>query len=134
LDAVLERIHRRVAAPVLTDLVVEDAGLAIEPDSITPSHSLRLPDLFAGAPLVVSGRWHGRGPSVDRGATARLQPGAGQGGAGLALEPPGPPGAVAVRGRLASGREWRGGGRARPAGNRAPAGGWGRGRPRPPRG
>jgi Ca-activated chloride channel family protein len=128
LDAVLERIHRRVAAPVLTDLVVEDAGLAIEPDSITPSRSLRLPDLFAGAPLVVSGRWHGRGPSVDRGATARLQPGAGQGGAGLALEPPGPPGAVAVRGRLASGREWRVEVPASPAGNRALAAVWARGR------
>src|SRR6266511_1637070 len=37
LDAVMERIHRRVGVPLLTDLVVEDAGLGIEPDSLTPS-------------------------------------------------------------------------------------------------
>src|SRR6266498_1926749 len=52
LDAVMERIHRRVGVPLLTDLVVEDAGLAIEPGSLTPSAPVngssgrRLPALF----------------------------------------------------------------------------------------
>jgi Ca-activated chloride channel homolog len=99
LDTVLERIHRRVATPVLTDLVVEDAGLAIEPDSVTPARSRRLPDLFAGAPLLVTGRWQGRGD-----------------------------GAVSVRGRLPSGRGWRVEVPASPGGNRALAAVWARGR------
>ncbi len=54
LDAVMERLHRRIAAPVLTDLRIADAGLGIEPGSVAPA---RLPDLFAGAPLVVTGRY-----------------------------------------------------------------------------
>jgi Ca-activated chloride channel family protein len=103
LDAVMERIHRRVGTPVLTDLVVEDAGLAIDPDSLSPSvnkgKANRLPDLFAGAPLVVGGRWRGRGD-----------------------------GAVVVRGRLASGREWRVEVPASPGANPALAAVWARGR------
>src|SRR6266545_3859175 len=105
LDAVMERIHRRVGVPLLTDLVVEDAGLAIEPGSLTPSAPVngssgrRLPALFAGAPLVVTGRWRGRGD-----------------------------GAVVVRGRLASGREWRVEVPASPGANPALAAVWARGR------
>jgi Ca-activated chloride channel homolog len=131
LDTVMDRIHRRVGTPLLTGLVVEAAGLAIEPDSLTPSApdrgsgrldseagtqetggpaepsgsppvdrgSRRLPDLFAGAPLLVTGRWRGRGD-----------------------------GAVTVRGRLASGREWRVEVPASPGGNRALAAVWARGR------
>jgi Ca-activated chloride channel family protein len=105
LDAVMERIHQRVGVPLLTDLVVEDAGLAIEPGSLTPSAPVngssgrRLPALFAGAPLVVTGRWRGRGD-----------------------------GAVVVRGRLASGREWRVEVPASPGANPALAAVWARGR------
>jgi len=153
LDAVMERIHRRVGTPVLTDLVVEDAGLGIEPDSLTPSapgrgsggleseaaaqvaggqaepsgsppvnrgsgglkersgsppvgrgSARRLPVLFAGTPLVVTGRLRGR-----PGAAAS-------------------DGALVVRGRLASGREWRAEVPARPADNPALAAVWARGR------
>jgi Ca-activated chloride channel family protein len=103
LDAVMERIHRRVGTPVLTDLVVESAGLAIEPDSLSPAAppgaARRLPDLFAGAPLVVTGRWHGHAE-----------------------------GALTVRGREASGREWRAEVPASPGANRALAAVWARGR------
>jgi Ca-activated chloride channel family protein len=103
LDAVMERIHRRVGSPVLTDLVVESAGLAIEPDSLSPSAPpgavQRLPVLFAGAPLVVTGRWRGR-----------------------------PEGALTVRGREASGREWRAEVPASPGANQALAAIWARGR------
>jgi Ca-activated chloride channel homolog len=103
LDVVMERIHRRVGSPVLTDLVVESAGLAIEPDSLSPSAppgaAQRLPVLFAGAPLVVTGRWHGR-----------------------------PEGALTIRGREASGREWRAEVPASPGANQALAAVWARGR------
>jgi Ca-activated chloride channel homolog len=103
LDAVMDRIHRRVGAPVLTDLVVESAGLAIEPDSLSPAApagaARRLPVLFAGTPLVVTGRWHGRAE-----------------------------GALTVRGREPSGREWRVEVPASPGANPALAAVWARGR------
>jgi Ca-activated chloride channel homolog len=74
LDAVMDRVHRRIGAPVLTDLELEPAGLDLDPESLAPR---RLPALFAGSPLVVSGRF--------------------EGAAG---------GAVTVRGRDAAGRPW----------------------------
>jgi Ca-activated chloride channel homolog len=74
LDAVMDRVHRRIGAPVLTDLELEPAGLDLDPGSLAPR---RLPALFVGSPLVVSGRF--------------------EGAAG---------GAVTVRGRDAAGRPW----------------------------
>jgi Ca-activated chloride channel family protein len=74
LDAVMDRVHRRLGAPVLTDLELEPAGLDLDTSSLAPR---RLPALFAGSPLVVSGRFKGA-------------PGA----------------AVTVRGRDAAGRPW----------------------------
>jgi Ca-activated chloride channel family protein len=56
LDEAMTQIHRRIGAPVVTDLRLTPDGLTIDPDSIEPS---RLPDLFTGAPLVVSGRFTG---------------------------------------------------------------------------
>jgi Ca-activated chloride channel homolog len=74
LDAVMDRVHRRIGTPVLTDLAVEPAGLDIDLESLAPR---RPPALFAGSPLVVSGRFGGR-----------------------------PGGAVTVRGRDAAGQPW----------------------------
>ena len=74
LDEVMDRVHRRIGTPVLTDLELEPAGLAVDRGSLAPR---RLPDLFAGSPLVVSGRFEG-----------------------------GPGGAVTVRGRDAAGQPW----------------------------
>ncbi|HET6815319.1 MAG TPA: VIT domain-containing protein [Actinomycetota bacterium] len=74
LDAVMDRVHRRIGAPVLTDLELEPAGLDLDPGSLAPR---RLPALFAGSTLVVSGRF--------RGAAG---------------------GAVMVRGRDVAGRPW----------------------------
>ena len=74
LDAVMDRVHRRIGAPVLTDLELEPAGLEIDLESLAPR---RLPALFAGSPLVVSGRFKGS-----------------------------PGGAVTVRGRDAAGQPW----------------------------
>jgi Ca-activated chloride channel family protein len=56
LDDVMDQIHRRIAAPVLTELKLEPAGLAVVPGSWTP---VRLPDLFEGSPVVILGRYKG---------------------------------------------------------------------------
>jgi Ca-activated chloride channel family protein len=61
LDAVLDRIHRRIASPLLTGLRVELPGCRVETESKTPR---RLADLFAGAPLVVRGRYRGAAPTT----------------------------------------------------------------------
>jgi Ca-activated chloride channel family protein len=74
LDEVMDRVHRRIGTPVLTGLELEPAGLAVDRGSLAPR---RLPDLFAGSPMVVSGRFEG-----------------------------GPGGAVIVRGRDAAGQPW----------------------------
>ena len=74
LDEAMERVHRRVEPPVLSGLRIEPAGLGVDPDSVAPA---RLPDLFAGAPVLITGRWAGT-----------------------------PDGALIVRGRLASGEPW----------------------------
>ena len=54
LDEATERIHRRIGAPLLTDVALK-ADFAVIDDSITPS---RLPDAFPGVPLVIRGRYN----------------------------------------------------------------------------
>jgi Ca-activated chloride channel family protein len=61
LDAVLDRIHRRIATPLLTSLRVELPACRIEAESQTPR---RLADLFAGAPFIVRGRYRGAVPTT----------------------------------------------------------------------
>jgi Ca-activated chloride channel family protein len=112
LDAVMERIHRRVGAPVLTDLVVESAGMAIEPDSLSPAAppgaAQRLPVLFAGTPLVVTGRWHGRADGASRCPPARAPtrpwPRSGPVAASATWRTPTPPAAAPTR--TWSGASW----------------------------
>jgi Ca-activated chloride channel family protein len=72
LDEVLARIHRRIGTPVLTELKLEPAGLSLDPTTLVPA---RLPDLFAGVPLLVSGRY--RGP-VEGGLTLQARDEAGR--------------------------------------------------------
>lgn len=57
----VERFHARIATPVLTDLDIDWGGLEV--DDVLPA---RLPDLFAGQPLTVYGRYEGEpsGPIV----------------------------------------------------------------------
>jgi Ca-activated chloride channel family protein len=74
LDAVMDRVHQRIGSPVVTDLQLEAAGLDADLDSLAPR---RLPALFAGAPLVIRGRFRGE-----------------------------PAGALTVRGRDATGEPW----------------------------
>jgi Ca-activated chloride channel homolog len=71
LDEAATRIHHRIAAPLLTG--VRLGGEAIVAETVAPA---RLPDLFSGVPMVISGRWRGVA------------------------------GAVTVSGRTADGQEW----------------------------
>ena len=59
LDAAMDQIHRRIGSPSLTGLRISAEELSLVPDSASPA---RTPDLFAGVPLVVSGRY--QGPAV----------------------------------------------------------------------
>ncbi|MEV2266189.1 VIT domain-containing protein [Nonomuraea africana] len=63
LDAAMEQIHRRIGAPLVTDLSLK--GLDLEPDTVT-----HLGSIFPGVPLTVSGRYRNgfTGQSTARGA------------------------------------------------------------------
>ncbi|MEU5690754.1 VIT domain-containing protein [Actinosynnema sp. NPDC020468] len=56
LDEAMRRVHHRIGAPVLTGLAVRAAGLAVDLASLAPQP---LPDLFAGAPILLTGRYTG---------------------------------------------------------------------------
>lgn len=69
LDEVLTGIHRRIAPPILTDVVVEIDGQPVADPA--PAHS----DLFEGAPLLLGGRvGDARGDVVVRAKTAAGEP------------------------------------------------------------
>ncbi|HLT38177.1 MAG TPA: TonB family protein [Enhygromyxa sp.] len=54
IDSVVDRFYERVETPVLTDLEIDWQGLAVA--EVLPG---KLPDLFAGQPLTVFGRYTG---------------------------------------------------------------------------
>jgi Ca-activated chloride channel family protein len=56
LDEVMDKVHRRIGAPVLTGLHLESAGMKVDRSTLVPT---RLPDLFAGSPLFILGRYRG---------------------------------------------------------------------------
>ena len=56
LDEAMEQIHRRIGAPVVTDLSVTADGLTLLDDTRSPH---RLPGIYPGVPLVVTGRYSG---------------------------------------------------------------------------
>jgi Ca-activated chloride channel family protein len=56
LDEVMTQVHRHIGTAVLTDLAIEAAGLEVVTDTFVPG---RLPDLFAGTPLLISGCYRG---------------------------------------------------------------------------
>ncbi|HEX4451164.1 MAG TPA: VIT domain-containing protein [Kofleriaceae bacterium] len=60
LDAVMAKFHRRIGAPIASELAVTPTGLEIEPGSLSPA---RVPDVYAGAPVVVMGRYVGAAPA-----------------------------------------------------------------------
>ncbi|HEX4421701.1 MAG TPA: VIT domain-containing protein [Kofleriaceae bacterium] len=57
LDAVMTKVHRRIGTPIATELAVHATGLELERGSLAPS---KLPDVYAGAPIVILGRYRGR--------------------------------------------------------------------------
>jgi len=54
LDSAMRRIHRRIGAPLVTDLTLRGDGLEILDGTVAA-----VPDLFPGVPLVVTGRFRG---------------------------------------------------------------------------
>ncbi|HEY8473978.1 MAG TPA: VIT domain-containing protein [Natronosporangium sp.] len=75
LDEAMDRIHRRIGAPLVTGVSLAPDRLAVRPELTAPA---RIPDLFPGAPLVVTGRYRGE-----------------------------PAGAITVRGTGPDGRPWQ---------------------------
>ncbi|HEY7153936.1 MAG TPA: VIT domain-containing protein [Gemmataceae bacterium] len=96
LDEVMDMVHGHIGTPVLTALRLEPAGLKFVADSVVPG---RLPALFAGTPLLVSGRYRG---DAD--------------------------GAIALQARDAAGRMWSAEVRGRRVDNPALTTTWARGR------
>ena len=56
LDEVMDQVHRRIGTPLLTDLRLEGVGVGLIAESMVPG---RLPDLFAGSPVQILGRYRG---------------------------------------------------------------------------
>jgi Ca-activated chloride channel family protein len=56
LDEAMDAIHRRIGAPLVHGLRLQTNGLDAVEDTAAPA---RLPDLFPGAPLVITGRYRG---------------------------------------------------------------------------
>jgi Ca-activated chloride channel family protein len=63
LDAVMAKVHRRIGTPVATELRMfgAGAGFELEASSVAPS---RLPDVYAGAPVTIFGRYRGSAASA----------------------------------------------------------------------
>jgi Ca-activated chloride channel family protein len=56
LDAVMAKVHRRIGAPIATELALRATGLDVDRATFAPA---KLPDVYAGAPVVVFGRYRG---------------------------------------------------------------------------
>jgi Ca-activated chloride channel family protein len=57
LDTVMAKIHQRIGTPIATELAITATGIAVDRASVTPR---KLPDVYAGAPVVIVGRYQGR--------------------------------------------------------------------------
>jgi Ca-activated chloride channel homolog len=62
LDEVMTSLHRRISPPLVTGLRVESGELELAADDTTPA---RMPDLFAGAPCTLAGRWRAAAPPAS---------------------------------------------------------------------
>ncbi|HEY0808024.1 MAG TPA: VIT domain-containing protein [Pseudonocardiaceae bacterium] len=56
LDEAMRQIHQRIGRALVTNLRLSSPDLSIDTATIAPAH---LPDLYPGAPVVISGRCHG---------------------------------------------------------------------------
>ena len=59
IDEAVSAFYARVGAPVLTDIAIDYGGVAVQ-----EVYPVELPDLFAGAQLVVAGRYRAGGPTT----------------------------------------------------------------------
>ncbi|MFN0251817.1 MAG: VIT domain-containing protein [Kofleriaceae bacterium] len=59
LDDVMAKVHRRIGTPIATELSLVPTGLEIDASSVSPS---KLPDVYAGAPVTILGRYRGAAP------------------------------------------------------------------------
>jgi Ca-activated chloride channel family protein len=62
LDEAMAQIHERIASPVITGLTLQSAGLRLVAGCTAPA---RMPDLFAGAPVLICGRYDGGGAEAS---------------------------------------------------------------------
>jgi len=60
LDGVMAKFHRRIGAPIATELALSASKLEIDRTALAPA---RVPDVYAGAPVVVLGRYVGAAPA-----------------------------------------------------------------------
>ena len=60
LDAVMAKVHRRIGTPIATELALRATGLDLDRGSLAPA---KLPDVYAGAPVVILGRYRGAAPA-----------------------------------------------------------------------
>jgi len=60
LDQVMAKVHRRIGVPVATELAISGSGLDLSRATVTPK---KLPDVYAGSPVVIFGRYGGTAPS-----------------------------------------------------------------------
>lgn len=65
LDDVMTKVHRRIGTPIATELAIHVSGMGLDTSSLPD----KLPDAYAGAPVVVLGRYHG---AIDA-AKARIE-------------------------------------------------------------
>jgi Ca-activated chloride channel family protein len=60
LDEVMAKVHRRIGTPIATELAVHARGFDLERSWLAPA---KLPDVYAGAPVVILGRYRGTAPA-----------------------------------------------------------------------
>jgi len=60
LDAVMAKVHRRIGTPIATEIALRGTGLELVRGSFAPA---KLPDVYAGAPVVILGRYRGAAPA-----------------------------------------------------------------------
>ena len=56
LDAVMAKVHHRIGTPVATELAIRASGIEIDRTTVAPK---KLPDVYAGAPVMIFGRYKG---------------------------------------------------------------------------
>ncbi|MEU4292948.1 VIT domain-containing protein [Kribbella sp. NPDC026596] len=74
LDEALDRIHRRIGTPLLTNLTLSADGLTLVDGTTSPA---RMPDAFVGVPVVIRGRYRSSAPDAAmrlQGTTAAGEP------------------------------------------------------------